>query len=92
MSMSPNESDGAAADSGEVLEVVTAQIRPEDVERLDIAATRRGLERHELVAQAIDAFLAREMWSGGFIAPPPPMEIPGPLPWGAGTFRLRRPT
>ena len=41
-------------------------------------------------AEAVDAFLARETWSGGFIAPPPPMEPPGKFPWRAGAFRLRR--
>ena len=78
-------------DAGEPkLESVTAHISRADVERLDIAAARRGIDRNELVAQAIDAFLARETWSGGFIAPPPPMEVPGPLPWKGSTFRFRR--
>lgn len=70
------------------LEEVTARISGADVERLEIAATRRGIEREELIAQAIDAFLARETWSGGFIAPPPPMEVPGPLPWKSSAFRF----
>lgn len=79
------------ADAGEPeLESVTAHISRADVERLDIAAARRGIDRNELIAQAIDAFLARETWSGGFIAPPPPMEVPGPLPWKGSTFRFRR--
>ena len=85
MSTEANEPDEAAE-----REVVVASIRREDVARLDIAAARRGVERDEVIAQAIDAFLARETWSGGFIAPPPPMEVPGPFPWRAGTFRLWR--
>ena len=71
-------------------ETVTARISGADIERLDIAAARRGIERDELIAQAIDAFLARETWSGGFIAPPPRMEVPGPMPWTASTFRFRK--
>ena len=43
-----------------------------------------------MIAEAVDAFLAREMWSGGFIAPPPPMEVPGKFPWRPGAFRLGR--
>ena len=60
---------------------------------------RRSPERPELGSglvnyrrlrvEAVDAFLAREIWSGGFIAPPPPIEIPGPYPWREGAFRLR---
>jgi len=42
-----------------------------------------------VITEAVDAFLAREIWSGGFIAPPPPIEIPGPHPWREGAFRLR---
>lgn len=71
------------------LETVTTQISGADIERLDVAAQRRGIERDEVIAQAIDAFLARETWSGGFIAPPPPMEVPGPFPWRGSTFRFR---
>ena len=71
-------------------EIVSASIRRDDVARLDVAAERRGLERDEVIEQAIDAFLARETWSGGFIAPPPRMEVPGPFPWRAPTFRLWR--
>jgi len=69
---------------------VTTRLRSQDVARLDHAAARRGIRRDELVSEAIDAFLAREMWSGGFIAPPPPMEVPAPFPWRGGAFRLRR--
>ena len=69
---------------------VTARLRAIDVERLDIAAARRGIARDEMLAQAVDAFLAREIWSGGFIAPPPAMEPPPRIPWGPKAFRLRR--
>jgi hypothetical protein len=71
-------------------EVVSVSIRRADVARLGVAAERRGIGRDEIIAQAIDAFLARETWSGGFIAPPPPMEVPGPFPWRSQTFRLWR--
>ena len=57
----------------------------------DVLGLKRASRRDEMLAQAIDAFLAREMWSGGFIAPPPPMEVPPPFPWRPGSFRLRRP-
>ena len=80
----------AETDGSQDFEVVFARIRPRDLERLDRAAERRAVDREEVVAEAIDAFLAREMWSGGFIAPPPPMEVPGPYPWKPGAFRLRR--
>lgn len=90
MSTDPLEPDGPSREHSDEFQLVTASLRPADVERLDIAAARRGIGREELVAEAIDAFLAREMWSGGFIAPPPPMEIPGPFPWRPGAFRLRR--
>lgn len=43
-----------------------------------------------MLVEAVDAFLAREMWSGGFIASPPPMELPRKYPWRPGAFRLRR--
>ena len=71
-------------------ETITAFLRSSDVARLDHAADRRGITREAMIAEAIDAFLAREMWSGGFIAPPPPMEVPGKFPWRPGSFRLRR--
>jgi len=82
--------DPAKADATAEMEVVSAELRCEEVARIDHAAARRGIGREELIVQAIDAFLAREMWSGGFIAPPPPMEVPKPFPWGEGAFRLRR--
>jgi len=85
-----NENDAAADDPAAAAEVVAVSIKKVDVERLDSSAARRGVEREEVIAEAIDAFLAREMWSGGFIAPPPPMEVPGPFPWRGGAFRLRR--
>jgi hypothetical protein len=71
-------------------ETISARLRRVDVDRLDQAADRRGVTREAMIAEAIDAFLAREMWSGGFIAPPPPMEVPGKYPWRAGAFRFRR--
>lgn len=71
-------------------ETISARLRRVDVDRLDHAAARRGISREAMIAEAIDAFLAREMWSGGFIAPPPPMEVPSKYPWRAGAFRLRR--
>lgn len=82
--------ESSAESSEPELESVSTHVTRADLERLDIAAARRGIERDELIAQAIDAFLARETWSGGFIAPPPPMEVPGPMPWKASTFRFRR--
>ncbi len=85
----PSEPEPSPAALGRT-EVVTARLRPVDVARLDHAAERRGVDREEMVAQAVDAFLAREMWSGGFIAPPPPMEVPKPFAWKPGAFRLRR--
>jgi hypothetical protein len=84
------EGDTTENDQSADTEVV-AFLRTADVARLDHAAARRGISRAEMVAEAVDAFLAREMWSGGFIAPPPPMEVPGPFPWRRGAFRLHRP-
>ncbi len=57
-------------------EVVVARIATADVDRLDQIAARRGIERSELIAAAIDEFLAHEGLSGRFITPPPPMQIP----------------
>jgi hypothetical protein len=71
-------------------EHVAVELRASDIVRLDHAADRRGITRDAMIAEAVDAFLAREMWSGGFIAPPPPMELPGKFPWRPGAFRLRR--
>jgi hypothetical protein len=89
MATASNEPGRPPAETLAETEVVTARLPSGDVERLDIAAARRGIGREEMISQAIDAFLAREVWSGGFIAPPPPMEIPGPYPWGPGAFGLR---
>ncbi len=87
--MSRPEADSSGRDPRRT-EVVSAKLRPEDVARLDHAAQRRGMVRDEMVAEAIDAFLAREMWSGGFTSPPP-MEIPAPpSPQGGSRRRLRR--
>lgn len=71
-------------------ETISVPLRSTDIARLDHAAARRNITRDAMIAEAIDAFLAREIWSGGFIAPPPPMEVPGRYPWSAATFRLRR--
>lgn len=90
MSTSKADPDRPQRDSQVPTETVSTRLRSADVARLDQAAARRGVGRDEMVAEAIDAFLAREIWSGGFIAPPPPMEIPGPSPWRAGGFRLHR--
>ncbi|MBG7606259.1 MAG: ribbon-helix-helix protein, CopG family [Actinobacteria bacterium] len=57
-------------------EPVTTHIRHGDLERLDNMAARRGVDRNALIVQAIDALLAQEAWNGGFIPPPPPMEVP----------------
>ncbi|HUS44254.1 MAG TPA: hypothetical protein VMY16_16445 [Ilumatobacteraceae bacterium] len=70
--------------------ILSVPLRPADVARLDQSADRRGVTRETLIVEAVDAFLAREMWSGGFIPPPPPMEVPSKFPWGPGAFRLRR--
>ena len=86
----PTDDHEAAPAARDRTEVVTARLRPDDVARLDHAAERRGVDREEMVVQAIDAFLAREIWSGGFIAPPPPMEVPKSFPWKPGAFRFRR--
>ncbi len=56
--------------------VVTSRIGADDVDRLDRIASRRGIGRSELIAEAIDEFLAHEGLSGRFITPPPPMRIP----------------
>ncbi len=68
---------------------VEVALRPVDVERLDRSAQRRGVSREAVIAEAVDAFLAREMWSGAYIPPPPPMEVPR-FPWRAGAFRIGR--
>ena len=83
--MSQSVSEGAHE-----FETVTVRLNDSDVARLDHAAERRGITREAMIAEAVDAFLAREMWSGGFIAPPPPMELPAKFPWRPGAFRLRR--
>lgn len=70
--------------------VLSVPLRPADVTRLDQSADRRGVTREDLIVEAVDAFLAREMWSGGFIPAPPPMEVPGKFPWRPAAFRLRR--
>lgn len=88
MSTAPNQPDRPSVDAPEPTVDVRVALRAGDVERLDIAASRRGIDREEMLAQAVDAFLAKEMWSGGFIAPPPPMEPPGRFAWSPKAFRL----
>lgn len=90
MSTQPNAPHTPTSDMPAPTMVVTAHLRPAEVARLDHAAARRGIGRDEMVAEAIDAFLAREIWSGGFIATPPPMEVPPPYPWRRQGLRLRR--
>jgi hypothetical protein len=90
MSMLPTDRDSSQSDASAPTEDVTMRLRSADVARLDHAAARRGIGRDEMVAEAIDAFLAREIWSGGFISPPPPMEVPGPFAWRRGAFSLHR--
>ena len=80
----------SSSEEAHEFETVTVRLNDSDVARLDRAAERRGITREAMLAEAVDAFLAREMWSGGFIAPPPPMEVPGKFPWRPGAFRLRR--
>jgi hypothetical protein len=70
-------------------ETVTARITAHDLARLDRMATRRGVEREHLVSMAIDALLAQEAWSGGFIPPPPASTLPPPLRQGH-PFQRRR--
>jgi hypothetical protein len=65
--------------SDQDLEAVTARITAHDLARLDRMAERRGVERSQLISQAIDALLAQEAWSGGFIPPPPAVTVPPPL-------------
>jgi len=90
VAQSSHQTDPLPDDEPAPTELVTVRLRARDLERLDHAAERRGIGREAMMAEAIDAFLAREMWSGGFIAPPPPMEIPGRWPWRAGAFRPHR--
>lgn len=87
--MSPKAPAPPQDDATRRIEVQTVQISPQEADRLDRAAARRGVSREDVITEAVDAFLAREIWSGGFIAPPPPIEIPGPHPWREGAFRLR---
>ncbi len=65
-------------------------LRDVDLERIDRSAERRGVTRETIVVDAIDAYLAREMWSGAYIPPPPAMEVPPKWPWRGGAFRLGR--
>ncbi len=62
--------------SSEQAVTVTTRVSATDVVRLDQVAARRGVDRGELIAKAIDEFLAHEGLSGRFITPPPPMQLP----------------
>ena len=62
--------------SDELSETVSARISAHDLERLNRMAVRRGVEREKLIRMAIDALLAQEAWSGGFIPPPPSLSVP----------------
>ena len=72
----------------ELSEVVSARISTHDLDRLNRMAARRGVERETLVRMAIDALLAQEAWSGGFIPPPPAARVPPPIDENG---RIRRP-
>ena len=94
--MSADDSNARSAEPTEAIEV---RIAAAELALLDRAADRRGIERAEMVAQAIDEFLAQEAWSGGFIPPPPAMEVPrrprlrsesGRLRWMRGSDRPGR--
>jgi len=84
-SSSGEPSDGSLRDT-----VVEVSLRAVDVDRLDQSAARRGATRQDVMAEAIDAFLAREMWSGAYIPPPPRMEVTRRYPWKSGAFRIGR--
>ena len=87
--MSATVDDVTATESDDGRTRVELTLRPADVERLDRSAHRRGVSRETVIEEAIDAFLAREMWSGAYIPPPPAMEVPR-YPWRAGAFRIGR--
>jgi hypothetical protein len=70
--------------------MITARITAHDLARLDRMAARRGVQRSQLVAQAVDALLAQEAWSGGFIPPPPAATVPPPLDRRGRVRRRRR--
>ena len=59
----------------ETIEIV-ARVSVSGAERLDQVAARRGIERDELIADAVDEYLAREGLSGRFIDSLPPMLLP----------------
>lgn len=84
-----NSPDGASDETGRDA-VVEVALRAVDVDRLDQSAARRGVTRQDVMSEAIDAFLAREMWSGAYIPPPPRMEVPRRYPWRSGAFRIGR--
>ncbi len=50
-------------------EAVTATIPAEDLARLERLATRRGLDRSELIARAVDGLLASDDLAGGYVRP-----------------------
>jgi hypothetical protein len=63
----------------ELSEAVSARISQRDLDRLNRMSARRGVEREKLIRMAIDALLAQEAWSGGFIPPPPAARVPPPI-------------
>ena len=76
--------------SDELTETVTARISAHDLERLNRMAARRDVERENLIRMAIDALLAQEAWSGGFIPPPVALSVPPPLDRRGRVKRTRR--
>jgi hypothetical protein len=63
----------------EFSEAVSARISARDLDRLNRMSARRGIEREKLIRMAIDALLAQEAWSGGFIPPPPAARVLPPI-------------
>jgi len=72
----------------ELSEAVSTRISAHDLDRLNRMAARRGVEREKLVRMAIDALLAQEAWSGGFIPSPPAARVLPPIDENG---RIRRP-
>jgi predicted transcriptional regulator len=62
---------------GSGAELVSAQVPSDYVARLDQMAARRGVDRDALVREAIDALLAQELWSGGFVVDPIKTDVSG---------------
>jgi hypothetical protein len=83
-------SDGPTGRVDELTESIVARISADDLDRLNRMAARRGVDRETLVTMAIDALLAQEAWSGGFIPPPPAARIPPPIDEHGRIVRSRR--